>query len=279
MGPPLASTRFEPTEKTLSHGKRDRAGCVPTRRWPSSEHEHGVAEGIEAVALGDRGAVELARLLDADERHDEREQRRARKVEVRQQCVDAPELEAGSDEERRPSRQLTGADDGLERANRRRPDRENALRRLDPRPLAGLDLVALAVQAMVFERLARDRTERVEPDVKRDPRRIEPSEKVGGQVESGRRCGGRAEGARVYGLIPLRVGERLVDVRRKWHLALGLAFESQQPATVAERLEELHRPQALAGAQPPRRPRESLPAPPCIDLLEKQDLHHSAGRT
>ena len=43
--------------------------------------------------------VQPARLLHAGESHHEREQRRARQVEVRQQRVHAPELEAGRDEE------------------------------------------------------------------------------------------------------------------------------------------------------------------------------------
>src|SRR4051812_33631341 len=52
-----------------------------------SEDEHRVAEGIEAVARLDREPVQPARLLDAGECHHQREQRRAREVEVRQQVV------------------------------------------------------------------------------------------------------------------------------------------------------------------------------------------------
>src|SRR5262245_49255258 len=64
-----------------------------------SQQEHRVAEGVEAVPLGDRDPIELARLLHSGERHDEREQRRAREVEVRQQRIDPTELEARRDEE------------------------------------------------------------------------------------------------------------------------------------------------------------------------------------
>ena len=70
-------------------------------------HRFGHAAAAETVkgtlALLDREGVEAAGLLDAGERHDEREQRRARQVEVRQQVVDAPELEPGRDEQPRPS--------------------------------------------------------------------------------------------------------------------------------------------------------------------------------
>ena len=45
-------------------------------RW--SQRQHRVAEGVEAIALRDRGPVERPRLLHPDERHHEREQRRAR---------------------------------------------------------------------------------------------------------------------------------------------------------------------------------------------------------
>src|SRR5207248_5559203 len=69
----------------------------------ASKDEHGVAEGIEAVALRDRELVQVPGLLDADEGHHEREQRRARQMEVREERVDAPELEARRDEQRSPA--------------------------------------------------------------------------------------------------------------------------------------------------------------------------------
>ena len=68
-------------------------------RRDASKDEHRVAERVEAVALGNRQAVELAGLVHSGEGHDERQQRRARQVEVRQQGVDAAELEARRDEE------------------------------------------------------------------------------------------------------------------------------------------------------------------------------------
>src|SRR5262245_31067153 len=55
-------------------------GCPELQGAPVSQHEHRVAEGVEAVPLLDRDPVEAPRLLDAREGHDEREQRRARQV-------------------------------------------------------------------------------------------------------------------------------------------------------------------------------------------------------
>ena len=60
----------------------------------ASKDEHRVAEGVEAVALLDGELVQAAGLLDAGEGHHEGEEGRARQVEVRQERVDPPELEA-----------------------------------------------------------------------------------------------------------------------------------------------------------------------------------------
>src|SRR2546430_8921723 len=81
---------------------RDPTPNVATRlrqMFHRSEDQHRIAEGVEAIALGDRDLVEAPRLLDTGEGHHEREQGRAREVEVRQQVVDAPELEAWGDEQ------------------------------------------------------------------------------------------------------------------------------------------------------------------------------------
>src|SRR2546428_2485344 len=62
-----------------------RPALAPLRdaRAPS-EHQHRVAERVEAIPLLDRDPVQPARLLDPTERHHQREQRRAGQVEVRQ---------------------------------------------------------------------------------------------------------------------------------------------------------------------------------------------------
>src|SRR4051794_28468762 len=90
---------------------------------PRSQEQHGVAEGVEAVALLHGNPVEPPRILDAHERHHEREERGARQVEVREERIDAAELEARRDEEvRAPGRRRT-ARERLEDAGGRRPDR------------------------------------------------------------------------------------------------------------------------------------------------------------
>src|SRR6478609_2469379 len=85
-------------------GGRGRSGLAP---WSDqgyetvtndSQDQHRIAERVEAVALSDCLLVEVADDLDAREGHDEREQGRARQVEVRQEVIDAPELEARRDE-------------------------------------------------------------------------------------------------------------------------------------------------------------------------------------
>ena len=92
-------------ERLVAAGRQIEPTVPRARRRPTrgvaSEQEHRVAERVEAVALLDREPVQPPRLLDPGERHHEREQRRARQVEVRQQRVDAAKLEAGRDEERR----------------------------------------------------------------------------------------------------------------------------------------------------------------------------------
>src|SRR4051795_965065 len=147
-------------------------------RGRTSEDEHGIAEGVEAVPLLDGEPVEAAGLVDSRERHHEGEQRGARQVEVRQQRVDAPELEAGRDEQLGAAGERPTAREGLEHAHRRGTDGEDAFHRLDPLPRLRLALVALAVDPVLLEPLFRDRPERVEADVERDVRRIEPIEQL-----------------------------------------------------------------------------------------------------
>ena len=86
------------------------------------------------------------------ERHHEREQRRARQVEVRQQVVDAAELEAGRDEELgAPRRAARRAATVSTHAHRRRADRQHARRGADPLPGLGRHLVALAVDPVLLD--------------------------------------------------------------------------------------------------------------------------------
>src|SRR5438046_5159367 len=87
-------------------------------RGPSKD-EHGVAEGVEAVPLFDGEPVEPARLLDAGEGHHERQQGRAREVEVREEGVDAAELEARRDEEGRAAGARGASSERLEDADGR----------------------------------------------------------------------------------------------------------------------------------------------------------------
>src|SRR5215207_2783260 len=94
---------------------------------PGSSDQHRIAEGVEAVALGDREVVQSPRLLDPRERHHESQERRPRQVEVRQQRVDPAELETGRDEEVAAARERRASHQRLEHAYRRRPDCQHPL--------------------------------------------------------------------------------------------------------------------------------------------------------
>ena len=99
-------------------------------------------------------------------------------MEVRQQRVDAAELEARRDEELGPPGERGAARDRLEDTDGRRPDGENAARSLDPPPGLGRDLVALAVQLVVLEPVGLQRPERIETDVQREIGRASCRERV-----------------------------------------------------------------------------------------------------
>ena len=243
----------------------------PLAEWLQRD-EHRVAERVEAVALLDREPVEPARLLDARERHHEREQRRARQVEVRQQRVDAAELEARRDEERRAALEQTVACDRLEHAHRRRADGEHALGGADPLPRLGPHRVALAVQLVLLERRRRQRPEGVEADVERDALDVEPLEQLGREVEAGGRSGGGARLVRVDGLVARRIGERLGDVRRQRRLTVGLAVEPHAPAALAEVLDAARRRRTGAPARSRRVGRASASHSPPPSPLEQQHL-------
>src|SRR6266540_2798323 len=137
---------------------------VPAAR---SQHEHRVAEGVEAVPLVDRDPVEPARLLDARKGHHERQEGRARQVEVREQRVGAAKLEARPDEEIGAARQRCAAYERLEHTHCSRTDREDTRRAANACPRARAHLVALSVQPMLVEIVDGDRPEGVEPHVQR----------------------------------------------------------------------------------------------------------------
>ena len=134
------------------------------------------------------------------------------------------------------------------------------------------------MQLVLGQIVDRDRAERVEPDVQRDPLDVEPCQHLGCEVQPCRR---RCRGALccgVDGLIALRVVERLGDVRRQRGLPGRLALEPQPPAPFAERLDQLDRAQPLPGFQLSRGTREPLPEPVRPQPLEQQYLRLSPAR-
>ena len=170
----------------------------------------------------------------------------------------------------RPSRTAVPRD-RLEHAHRRRSDGEHPLGGLDPLPGLGPDRVALAVQLVLLERGRRQRTERVQPHMERDPLDVEPAEQLRREMKPGGRGCGRAGFVRVDRLIAGRVGERLGDVRRQRRLTIRFAVEADAPAAVAEVLDQLHRAVAPARAQAAGRPRERQPLAAAL-VLQQQHL-------
>ncbi len=98
-------------------------------------------------------------------------------------------------------------------------------------------------------------------------------------MEPRRRGRGRPGCRRVDRLVPSRITERDVDVRRQRHLARRLAVEPQPPAPLAERLEELYWTEPLPFPQATRRARERFPRVTVVEPLDEQHLYLAARRT
>ena len=124
-------------------------------------------------------------------------------MEVRQQRVHPAELEAGRHEQRGAAAERRAARERLEHAHGGRSDREHPLGSLDPLPGVGRDLVALAVQHVLLDRLRRQGPERVEADVQRHALDVERREQLVGEMEPCRRRRGGALASRVDGLVAL----------------------------------------------------------------------------
>ena len=108
-------------------------------------------------------------------------------------------------------------------------------------------------------------------------------EQLRGQVQPGRGGGDAARGAGVHGLVPVGIGERLVDVGRERHLAVGAGVGEQADAAlplVAVRLPDLDHGGAVGRLE--HRARRKAPTgadegkPPGrvagFGLLEEEDL-------
>jgi hypothetical protein len=93
------------------------------------------------------------------------------------------------------------------------------------------------VQLVLGEMPRRDRSERVEPDMKRHALDLESREELRCEVQAGGRRGRRTGFACVHRLVALWIGQRLDDVRRERRLSRGLAVQPEPPAPLAEMLE------------------------------------------
>jgi hypothetical protein len=97
-------------------------------------------------------------------------------------------------------------------------------------------------------------------------------------VEPRGRRGRRSLLPRIDGLIALGIPKGLVDVRRKRHFARRRPLEPNEPATVADGLDELDGPERLAGVHSPARADESLPQAGAVQPLDEEDLHRASRR-
>ena len=223
-----ARPRAVPSVRQLEapHGGEPYAGAAA-----DYEHEHGIAEGVEPVALRDRESVELARLLDPCEGHHEREKRRcaadgswsaahqpdgsrtpaSRRVSVRP---------ASS-----PVRATVSSTRTLVVPRRAHAPQPGFASRAEPEPDSALR-VGRAPRAS-----PQSAAERVETDVQRHPLRLRAASRSSRrEMETGSRRRRRSRLVRVHRLISAGVAERLVDVGRQRYLAPRHRLEAHLPA-------------------------------------------------
>ena len=207
------------------------------------EEQRRVAVGEEAIARGDRMAVDRPRPFEAHQRRDEHQQRRLRQVEVGHQPVGDAELEARPDEDvglPRPGRHpARPGRRGLDQPQRRRPDRDHPpLRRVDRLGRLRADLAPFGVHPVPLDVRDLDRQEGPGADVQRQPRLADAARRELGEqrlveVQRRRRRRHRARAGgehRLIVLAVLRVGPApRRDVGRQRHLADRLDRRGRAP--------------------------------------------------
>lgn len=198
-------------------------------------------------------------------------------MEVRQQGIDTPKRETRRDEERRASAQLSTSCNRLEHTHGGCTHGKYTASAGDPAPRIRVDLVPLAMENVLLQAGFRDGSEGIETHVERHVDGLEISERVRCEMKT---CGWsrrRPQHSRVDGLVPLWIFEWLANVWRKGGVATRLAVESDEPASVAERFEELHRAEPLSRAQSACWASERFPRVPACDGFEEEDFHRPAG--
>src|SRR2546423_2490996 len=121
------------------------------RSLPSSVDQHRIAVGKEAIAFANRGPIRIEDSLASAERANEREQRGARQMEIREQEIYRSKAKTRLDEES----SFAGRCAGLERANDRRSDGNDrasfGARLRDPSHARLGNLERLGVHRMIVE--------------------------------------------------------------------------------------------------------------------------------
>ena len=209
-----------------------RSGAAHRRVSAAAFEQHGVAEGQEAVAAGERLLVQLPP-AGADEGVDQHQQRGPGDVEVGEQPVDDAELEAAPDEQVRAPGDAAGRGPRLERPHHGGAHGQHPTRG-PPRPdgvsasrVSGGIRYASVCMAWSSTRSLEIGPERAQTHHQlqageADPPGGQPPEQRLGQVQPGRRRRGRRRPAGVDGLVALRVVDAAGQVGREGHIAMAL---------------------------------------------------------
>ena len=271
-----------------------------------SHDQHGVAVGVEAVALArpPRRMRRASRSRSGEARH-QHEQGRARQVEVGEHGTDAPKDEARRDEDVGPN--LSGLDPtstGAKAPSRARTVvvPTHTMRR--SRPEAPFTAAAASWRTGTTRcacgapppspppPAGRCRAPRAGSGGRARPRILHPASRLVIEVEPRGGCGHRTRVGGIDRLVPVPIpwlGSRWsLDIRRERCLPHPL-----HPIEIEGRI-EVHHPTPLvqsllgndvtavlklepfAGPGPRRRPHQSLP-PPTFTAVEQQQLEASAG--
>lgn len=172
-------------------------------------------------------------------------------MEVGEHAIHDLVVVTGPDEELRghlPGPHATSAGgERLERPYRSRPDSDDAASaRLNGAGGLLWYVAALAVHRVLRQILRLNWAERVDPDVERHVRDMDPAipnrvDEFGSEVQTGGRRGSAARTACIHRLVALRVGEFRVDVRRQRRAA-----QPRQPRAEAVGIDKAHDPSALS---------------------------------
>src|SRR3989344_1355796 len=168
--------------------------------------EHRVAEGVEAVGAADGDPIGAEDARAAGEGRSQRQQGRARKMEIGDERVNDLESIAGFYEQTNPAAVSRVHPKTLKRANRGGSNSDNTLRLPDSARRRGRYFPPLRVDRVLFELFSFDGLKGAESDMERDERDpdtlpFDLPNQPWREMESCCRRGDRAGPARIHGLV------------------------------------------------------------------------------